>query len=195
MKMMCFCWSFQRSTYLKRENKGNKDSKSWIYTWDLRFVICLFWLGSETTLQVEQLHKIFMLCGNPEDEFWKNSSLNLAIMFKPHDYESSLRERCKELPESVVNLIASFLSVEPEKRMTATSALQSEVTFMNSSSSLNSIPKISYLALMFCSSSVLSFETLRLWSNKLANVPTQQGDRCEISRGSKQVSLLLYLLT
>lgn len=68
-----------------------------------------------------------MLCGNPEDEFWKNSSLNLAIMFKPRDYESSLRERCKELPESVVNLIASFLSVEPEKCMITTSALQSDV--------------------------------------------------------------------
>ncbi|XP_023771396.1 probable serine/threonine-protein kinase At1g54610 [Lactuca sativa] len=77
--------------------------------------------------EVEQLHKIFMLCGNPPDEFWKNSSLTLATMFKPrHAYESSLRERCNELPKSAVNLIASFLSVEPEKRMTATSALQSE---------------------------------------------------------------------
>lgn len=50
-------------------------------------------------------------------------------MFKPqHRYESMLHERCKEFPETSLNLIESFLSIEPHKRGTATSALNSEVT-------------------------------------------------------------------
>ncbi|KAF5961799.1 hypothetical protein HYC85_003008 [Camellia sinensis] len=77
--------------------------------------------------QVEQLHKIFRLCGSPPDEYWKRSKLPLASMFKPqHPYISSLREKCKEFPKSAVNLLESFLSIEPHKRGTASSALGSE---------------------------------------------------------------------
>lgn len=76
--------------------------------------------------EVEQLHKIFKLCGSPPDEYWKTSRLPLATMFKPqHPYESTLRERCKEFPKSAVRLIETFLSIEPYKRGTATSALDS----------------------------------------------------------------------
>lgn len=74
-----------------------------------------------------------MLCGTPPEDYWNKPTLPLAKMSKPrHAYESSLRERCRELPKSAVNLIESFLSIEPEKRGSATSALQSEVTFANS---------------------------------------------------------------
>ncbi|KAG8366930.1 hypothetical protein BUALT_Bualt16G0019200 [Buddleja alternifolia] len=74
--------------------------------------------------EVEQLHKIFKLCGSPPDEYWKRSKLPLANMFKPqHPYESTLRERCKEFPKSAVSLIETFLSFEPYKRGTASSAL------------------------------------------------------------------------
>lgn len=53
-------------------------------------------------------------------------------MFKPqHPYVSSLRERCKEFPKSAVNLLETFLSMDPHKRGTASSALDSEVTFDN----------------------------------------------------------------
>lgn len=82
-------------------------------------------------LQVEQLHKIFKLCGSPPEEYWKKSKLPHATMFKPqHPYESSLRERCKDFPETAVDLIETFLSVEPYSRGTASSALISEVTLM-----------------------------------------------------------------
>ncbi|KVH92677.1 Protein kinase, catalytic domain-containing protein [Cynara cardunculus var. scolymus] len=55
------------------------------------------------------------------------SKLPLAAMFKPHHaYESTLRERCKDLPETAVDLLDTFLSVEPCKRGTARSALRSE---------------------------------------------------------------------
>ncbi|KAG8384663.1 hypothetical protein BUALT_Bualt04G0141400 [Buddleja alternifolia] len=77
--------------------------------------------------EVEQLHKIFKLCGSPPDEYWKKCRLPLAIMFKPqHPYESTLRERCKEFPKSAVSLIETFLSFDPYMRGTASSALDSE---------------------------------------------------------------------
>ncbi|XP_052195852.1 cyclin-dependent kinase C-2 C-like [Diospyros lotus] len=77
--------------------------------------------------EVEQLHKIFKLCGSPPDEFWKNSKLPLATMFKPqYPYLSSLREKCKEFPKSAVNLLETFLSIEPHNRGTTSSALDSE---------------------------------------------------------------------
>ncbi|XP_076959856.1 cyclin-dependent kinase C-2 C-like [Bidens hawaiensis] len=81
--------------------------------------------------EVEQLHKILMLSGTPPDEYWSKPTLPLAKMSKPRrSYQSSLRERCKELPKSAVNLLEALLSVEPEKRGSATSALQSEYFHM-----------------------------------------------------------------
>ncbi|CAN4079414.1 unnamed protein product [Withania somnifera] len=77
--------------------------------------------------EVEQLHKIFKLCGSPPDDYWKRSKLSLATMFKPKQpYESTLRDRCKDLPETSVNLIETLLSIDPHKRGTASSALDSE---------------------------------------------------------------------
>lgn len=78
--------------------------------------------------EVEQLHKIFKLCGSPPDEFWKKNKLPLATMFKPQiSYESSLEERCQGfLPGTAVSLLQTLLSVDPSKRGTASSALMSE---------------------------------------------------------------------
>ncbi|XWS32917.1 hypothetical protein CRYUN_Cryun22dG0031900 [Craigia yunnanensis] len=77
--------------------------------------------------EVEQLHKIFKLCGSPPDEYWKKIRLPHSTMFKPqHPYESSLRERCKDIPATAMNLLEALLSVEPHKRGTASSALMSE---------------------------------------------------------------------
>ncbi|KAM3286493.1 protein IMPAIRED IN BABA-INDUCED STERILITY 1 [Capsicum chacoense] len=77
--------------------------------------------------EVEQLHKIFKLCGSPPDDYWKRSKLPLATMFKPKQpYDSTLRDRCKELPKSAVNLIETLLSIDPHKRGAASSALNSE---------------------------------------------------------------------
>lgn len=78
------------------------------------------------------------LCGTPHDDYWNKSKLPLATMFKPHhSYQSSLRETCKELPETAVDLIQTLLSVEPCKRGTATSALKSEVSSYNNFSAQN----------------------------------------------------------
>ncbi|XWS30216.1 hypothetical protein CRYUN_Cryun24cG0098000 [Craigia yunnanensis] len=77
--------------------------------------------------EVEQLHKIFKLCGSPSDEYWKRIRLPHSTMFKPqHLYESCLRERCKDISASAMNLLEALLSVEPHKRGTASSSLMSE---------------------------------------------------------------------
>ncbi|KAM7266908.1 hypothetical protein ACFE04_009074 [Oxalis oulophora] len=77
--------------------------------------------------EVEQLHKIFKLCGSPLDDYWKKSKLPHATLFKPQQhYDSCLRETFKDLPPSAVSLIETLLSVEPYKRGTASSALASE---------------------------------------------------------------------
>ncbi|KAL2329923.1 hypothetical protein Fmac_017504 [Flemingia macrophylla] len=77
--------------------------------------------------EVEQLHKIFKLCGSPPDEFWKKSKLPLATMFKPQTkYASSLWERCRGFPVTAVELLETLLSIDPAKRGTGSSALMSE---------------------------------------------------------------------
>ncbi|XP_021297529.1 probable serine/threonine-protein kinase At1g54610 isoform X2 [Herrania umbratica] len=77
--------------------------------------------------EVEQLHKIFKLCGSPPDDYWKKTRLPHSTMFKPqHPYESCLRERCKDIPATAMNLLEALLSVEPHKRGTASSSLMSE---------------------------------------------------------------------
>ncbi|XP_055961549.1 cyclin-dependent kinase C-2 C isoform X2 [Mercurialis annua] len=74
--------------------------------------------------EVEQLHKIFKLCGSPSEEYWKQCKLpNISIFKSQHVYESSVRERCKDFPTTAVDLIETFLSIEPDKRGTASSAL------------------------------------------------------------------------
>jgi serine/threonine protein kinase len=77
--------------------------------------------------EVEQLHKIFKLCGSPPDEYWKKTRLPHATLFKPQQpYDSCLRETFKDFPVTSVNLLQTLLSVEPNKRGTASSALSSE---------------------------------------------------------------------
>lgn len=98
--------------------------------WSLGCVFAELFIGRpllKGRTEVEQLHKIFKLCGSPPDEYWKQSKLPLATMFKPQNpYDSTLRERCKEFPKSAVNLIETFLSIDPHKRGTASAALESE---------------------------------------------------------------------
>ncbi|XP_050380152.1 cyclin-dependent kinase C-2 C-like [Argentina anserina] len=98
--------------------------------WSVGCVLAELFLGKpilKGRTEVEQLHKIFKLCGSPPEEYWKNSKLPHATMFKPqYSYESSLKERCKEFPTTSVDLLQTLLSVEPYKRGTASSALMSE---------------------------------------------------------------------
>ncbi|XWS62393.1 hypothetical protein CRYUN_Cryun06bG0006900 [Craigia yunnanensis] len=77
--------------------------------------------------EVEQLHKIFKLCGSPSEEYWKRSKLPHATIFKPqHPYKRCVPETFKDFPASALALLEVLLAIEPECRGTASSALQSE---------------------------------------------------------------------
>ncbi|XP_077224053.1 putative serine/threonine-protein kinase At1g54610 [Tasmannia lanceolata] len=77
--------------------------------------------------EVEQLHKIFKLCGSPSEDYWRTSKLPHATIFKPqHPYKRCVSETFKDFPISALALIDILLAIEPEARQTAASALKSE---------------------------------------------------------------------
>ncbi|CAK9165391.1 unnamed protein product [Ilex paraguariensis] len=77
--------------------------------------------------EVEQLHKIFKLCGSPSEEYWKKSKLPHATIFKPQQpYKRCVLETFKGFPSSALALLDVLLAVEPDNRGSTTSALQSE---------------------------------------------------------------------
>ncbi|ESQ29654.1 hypothetical protein EUTSA_v10023319mg [Eutrema salsugineum] len=78
--------------------------------------------------EVEQMHKIFKLCGSPSEEYWRRSRLRHATIFKPqHQYKRCLADSFKDLlPPTALALLDVLLAVEPEARGTTSSALQSE---------------------------------------------------------------------
>ncbi|XP_057805124.1 protein IMPAIRED IN BABA-INDUCED STERILITY 1-like isoform X1 [Salvia miltiorrhiza] len=109
---------------------GSTDYGASVDLWSVGCLLAELLIGKpilQGRTEVEQLHKIFKLCGSPPDDYWKKSKLPHATLFKPqHPYKSSLWQTFKDLPESAVSLIETLLSVEPHKRGTATSALASE---------------------------------------------------------------------
>ncbi|EEF49730.1 Serine/threonine-protein kinase cdk9, putative [Ricinus communis] len=77
--------------------------------------------------EVEQLHKIYKLCGSPSDEYWKKSKLPHATLFRPREpYKRCIRETFKDFPPSSLPLIETLLAIDPAERQTATAALKSE---------------------------------------------------------------------
>jgi cyclin-dependent kinase 12/13 len=79
--------------------------------------------------QVEQLHKIFKLCGSPTEEYWKKSKLPHATIFKPQQpYKRRITDTFKDFPQSALRLIETLLAIDPADRLTASSALRSDVS-------------------------------------------------------------------
>ncbi|CAI9304421.1 unnamed protein product [Lactuca saligna] len=77
--------------------------------------------------EVEQLHKIFKLCGSPSEEYWRKSKLPHATIFKPQQpYKRCVGETFKDFPPSALMLLDSLLAVEPHNRGSSSSALHSE---------------------------------------------------------------------
>ncbi|KAG9129271.1 hypothetical protein Leryth_015663 [Lithospermum erythrorhizon] len=74
--------------------------------------------------EVEQLHKIFKLCGSPPEDYWKK--LKSSASFHPPHYKSSFREAFHRLPDSAFGLLYQLLHLDPARRGTAVSALQDE---------------------------------------------------------------------
>lgn len=77
--------------------------------------------------EVEQLHKIFKLCGSPSDEYWKKFKLPNATLFKPQQpYKRCIADTFKDFPPSSLPLIEMLLAIDPDERGTVTAALNSE---------------------------------------------------------------------
>ncbi|KAK4425763.1 putative serine/threonine-protein kinase [Sesamum alatum] len=77
--------------------------------------------------EVEQLHRIFKLCGSPSEEYWKKSKLPHATIFKPQQaYKRRVAEAFKDFPPSSLPLIETLLAIDPAERQTAAAALTSE---------------------------------------------------------------------
>jgi cyclin-dependent kinase 12/13 len=78
--------------------------------------------------EVEQIHKIFKLCGSPPDDFWRRSGLAHAAVFRPQQpYPSRLGEAfAGSMPEHALSLLATLLSLDPASRGTAAAALDDE---------------------------------------------------------------------
>ncbi|XP_021714760.1 probable serine/threonine-protein kinase At1g54610 [Chenopodium quinoa] len=77
--------------------------------------------------EVEQMHKIFKLCGSPSELYWKRTKFPHATSFKPSQpYKRRLMETFKDFPASALTLVDALLSIEPERRGTASAALKSE---------------------------------------------------------------------
>ncbi|EOA34970.1 hypothetical protein CARUB_v10020055mg [Capsella rubella] len=77
--------------------------------------------------EVEQLHKIYKLCGSPSEDYWKKGKFTHGAIYKPREpYKRSIRDTFKDFPPSSLPLIDTLLSIEPEDRQTATAALKSE---------------------------------------------------------------------
>ncbi|XP_057805998.1 probable serine/threonine-protein kinase At1g54610 [Salvia miltiorrhiza] len=77
--------------------------------------------------EVEQLHRIFKLCGSPSEEYWKKAKLPHATIFKPQQsYKRCIHETFKDFPPSALSLIDTLLAIDPSERQTAASALESK---------------------------------------------------------------------
>ncbi|KAG6485784.1 hypothetical protein ZIOFF_054349 [Zingiber officinale] len=66
--------------------------------------------------EVEQLHKIFKLCGSPSEEYWEKSKLPHATIFKPqHQYRHCFADTFKDFPPSTLSLLGFFLLLNQRK--------------------------------------------------------------------------------
>ncbi|KAG2240440.1 hypothetical protein Bca52824_090758 [Brassica carinata] len=77
--------------------------------------------------ETEQLQKIFELCGSPSEDYWTKLKLQLSAPLRPmFPYGSNIAETFKEFPVPVITLLETLLSVDPDLRGTAATALNSE---------------------------------------------------------------------
>ncbi|KAL3641481.1 hypothetical protein CASFOL_016449 [Castilleja foliolosa] len=138
--------------------------------------------------KVEQMHKIFKLCGSPTDEYWRKAKLPQASSFKSQRvYKRRVSETFKEFPSSALALLEALLAIDPEERGTASSALKSEFFTSNplpcDPSSLPKYPPSKELdAKMREVTKRLNNESLkgretesRINSNKNTTIPNGQG--------------------
>ncbi|CAN8290119.1 unnamed protein product [Cochlearia groenlandica] len=109
---------------------GSTDYGPGIDLWSVGCILAELCVGKPIMpgrTEVEQMHKIFKLCGSPSEDYWETTKFPLATSYRPqHPYKRVLVETFKNLPSSSLALIDKLLSVEPERRCSASSTLMSE---------------------------------------------------------------------
>lgn len=117
--------------------------------------------------EVEQLHRIFKLCGSPPEDYWK--IMRLATSFRPpQHYKPSFQEAFRDLPDSSFGLLTTLLALNPAYRGTAASALHSLVT------KIHCFPCLVYLILrlkIVTKTSLLQFFTSSPLACELSDLP------------------------
>ncbi|KAL1343456.1 hypothetical protein HN51_029846 [Arachis hypogaea] len=78
--------------------------------------------------EVEQLHRIFRLCGTPSEEYWKKFKISASFR-PPRSYRPSFLETFRDLPPSSLGLLCTLLALEPAFRGTASKALNNPFFF------------------------------------------------------------------
>ncbi|KAA8530963.1 hypothetical protein F0562_005670 [Nyssa sinensis] len=75
--------------------------------------------------EVEQLHRIFKLCGSPSEDYWKK--MKPPTTFRPpQQYKPSFQEAFANFPTSSFGILTTLLALDQAYRGTAASALQTE---------------------------------------------------------------------
>ncbi|KAG6671549.1 hypothetical protein I3842_16G008600 [Carya illinoinensis] len=106
---------------------GATDYGVGIGLWGAGCLLAEMFVGSPimpARTEVEQIHRIFKLCGTPSDEYWKK--LKLSSKFKIPPFRPSLTETFSEFPASSLGLLNTFLALDPAYRGCASLALQNE---------------------------------------------------------------------
>ncbi|EXB64485.1 putative serine/threonine-protein kinase [Morus notabilis] len=107
---------------------GSTDYGIGIDLWSAGCILAEMFIGRPFMpgrTEVEQLHKIFKLCGAPPDEFW--TKMKLPTSFRPpKNYKSSFEEVFRDFPSSSFGLLKQLLALDPAFRGTAASALESD---------------------------------------------------------------------
>nr|CAB3468824.1 unnamed protein product [Digitaria exilis] len=106
---------------------GSTDYGVGIDLWSAGCLLAEMFFGKpllRATTEVEQLFKIFSLCGSPPDDYWRKTKLSPTFK-PPKAYKSTTAERFRDLPPTAVSLLATLLALDPAARGTAGQALQS----------------------------------------------------------------------
>ncbi|ONM33186.1 hypothetical protein ZEAMMB73_Zm00001d041514 [Zea mays] len=135
--------------------------------------------------EVEQIHRIFKLCGSPPEDFWRRLGLSHGAVFRPQQpYPSRLRDTfAASMPDHTFRLLATLLSLDPAGRGTAAAALDAEYfTTAPYACEPESLPKYAPNKEMDAK--------LREESRRRSNLPSQGGEADKgLSRGHKSMRL------
>uniref|UniRef100_J3LC29 [RNA-polymerase]-subunit kinase n=1 Tax=Oryza brachyantha TaxID=4533 RepID=J3LC29_ORYBR len=74
--------------------------------------------------EIEQLSRIFTLCGSPPDDYWRKMKLPSSFR-PPRTYKPPMMDKIGFLPPAALALLATLLALDPAARGTAGQALQS----------------------------------------------------------------------